>query len=363
MIPYDSLAKVNEKYTLLFEKRFSRFLQNGWYVLGEEVKRFQEDFAAYNNMNYCVGVANGLDALTLSLLVLDLPKGSEVIVPSNTYIASILGIIHAGHIPVLVEPDLHTYNIDPSKIEAAITLKTKAIMVVHLYGKCCDMDPIIALANQHQLQIIEDCAQAHGAKYKGKMAGTFGIMNGFSFYPSKNLGALGDAGAVLTNSDELCENLKRIRNYGSHGKYYNEIIGYNSRLDELQALFLQIKLPYLDKINEQKRSYARLYLEHLHDKFIMPQVQEDFFDVYHIFNIRHPKRDELKAYLLKMGIGSEIHYPVSPNHQKALNGFIEKKPFPISEEIHATTLSLPCSSCHSEADIYRVIEALNAFKG
>ncbi|KAF0242752.1 MAG: DegT/DnrJ/EryC1/StrS family aminotransferase [Leadbetterella sp.] len=363
MIPYDDLAKVNQKYTLLFKSRFSRFLEKGWYVLGEEVKRFQKDFAAYNNMKHCVGVANGLDALTLSLLVLKLPKGSEVIVPSNTYIASILGIIHAGHIPVLVEPDMATYNIDPLKIAEAITPNTKAIMVVHLYGKCCEMDPIIELANKNGLHIIEDCAQAHGATYKGHMAGTFGTMNGFSFYPSKNLGALGDAGAVLTNDETLCEDLKRIRNYGSHGKYYNEIIGYNSRLDELQALFLQIKLPYLNRINQQKRDFAKLYLEHLNDAFILPVVDKDYFDVYHIFNIRHPKRDQLKAYLLNKGIGSEIHYPVSPNHQKALEGFIEKKRYPISEEIHATTLSLPCSSCHTETDIYRVIEALNAFEG
>jgi len=362
MIPYDNLAKVNEKYTTLFESGVSRFLKKGWYVLGDEVQKFQEDFAVYNNMKFCVGVANGLDALTLSLLVLDLPKGSEVIVPSNTYIASILGIIHAGHIPVLVEPNIATYNIDSSKIEEAITSKTKAIMVVHLYGKCCNMDPIIEFAKLKNLHIIEDCAQAHGAKYKGKIAGSFGTLSGFSFYPSKNLGALGDAGAVLTNNEQLSEDLKRIRNYGSHDKYYNEIIGFNSRLDELQALFLQIKLPFLNQINQQKRAYAQLYLKHLNDQYILPVVEEDNFDVYHIFNIRHPQRDQLKAYLLNMGIGSEIHYPVSPNHQKALEGFVERKRYPISEEIHATTLSLPCSSCHTEADIYRVIEALNAFE-
>lgn len=363
MIPYDNLAKVNEKYTLLFESGVGRFLKKGWYVLGDEVKKFQEDFAVYNNMKFCVGVANGLDALTLSLLALNLPKGSEVIVPANTYIASILAIIHAGHIPVLVEPDIATYNIDPSKIEAAITNKTKAIMVVHLYGKCCHMDTIIALAKLNNLHIIEDCAQAHGAKYKGRIAGSFGTMSGFSFYPSKNLGALGDAGAILTNEEQYSENLQCLRNYGSSTKYYNEIIGFNSRLDELQALFLQIKLPYLNQINQQKRAYAQLYLKHLNAQYILPVVEEDNYDVYHIFNIRHPRRDQLKAYLLNMGIGSEIHYPVSPNHQKALEGFVEKKSYLISEEIHATTLSLPCSSCHTEADICRVIEALNAFEG
>jgi dTDP-4-amino-4,6-dideoxygalactose transaminase len=361
MIPYDDLSKVNEKYTLLFQSRFSRFLEKGWYILGEETKRFQEDFAAYQNMNHCVGVANGLDALYLSLMVLKLPKGSEVIVPSNTYIASILGILHAGHIPVLVEPDIHTYNIDPTKIEESISAKTKAIMVVHLYGKCCEMDPIKEIADKHGLHIIEDCAQAHGATYKGQMAGSFGILSGFSFYPSKNLGALGDAGAVLTNDPILAEDLKCIRNYGSHGKYYNEIIGYNSRLDELQALFLQIKLPYLHFLNQHKQKLAKLYLEGIKSDFVLPVIHSDYKDVYHIFNIRHPKRDELKAYLHNLGIGTEIHYPVPPNHQKALKPLFANNHFPISEEIHATTLSLPCSSCHKETDIERVIDALNAF--
>lgn len=361
MIPYDDLAKVNEKYTLIFQQKFSQFLTKGWYVLGEEVKQFQEEFAGYQKMNHCVGVANGLDALILALWALHLPRGSEVIVPANTYIASIISIIHAGHIPVLVEPDIHTYNIDPNKIEAAISAKTKAIMVVHLYGKCCEMDPIKELAGKYGLHIIEDCAQAHGATYKGQLAGSFGIMSGFSFYPSKNLGALGDAGAVLTNDPALCEELKMIRNYGSHGKYYNEVVGYNSRLDELQAGLLRIKLPYLDFINQHKRKLAKIYLENIKSDFILPVVHEDYHDVYHIFNIRHPQRDALKAYLLKQGIGTEIHYPVPPNKQKAMQTQLGHLSFPISEEIHATTLSLPISSCHTVVDIEKVIEALNAF--
>ncbi|TAG10957.1 MAG: DegT/DnrJ/EryC1/StrS family aminotransferase [Sphingobacteriia bacterium] len=361
MIPYDDLAKVNEKYTLLFQKKFSQFLTKGWYVLGEEVKQFQEEFAVYQKMNHCVGVANGLDALILALWALHLPRGSEVIVPANTYIASIISIMHAGHIPVLVEPDIHTYNIDSTKIEAAITPNTKVIMVVHLYGKCCEMDPIKEIADRHGLHIIEDCAQAHGATYKGQMAGSFGIMSGFSFYPSKNLGALGDAGAVLTNDPKLCEDLKMIRNYGSHGKYYNEVVGYNSRLDELQAGLLRIKLPYLNFINAHKRKLAKIYLENIKADFILPVVHEDYHDVYHIFNIRHPEREALRAYLLKQGIGTEIHYPVPPNKQKAMQKNLGHLTFPISEEIHATTLSLPISSCHSELDIERVIDALNAF--
>lgn len=361
MIPYDNLSKVNEPYTLLFKSRFNKFLKTGWYILGDQVKQFQQDFATYNQMNYCVGVANGLDALILALWALHLPNGSEVIVPSNTYIASIIAIIHAGHKPVLVEPDINTYNIDPTKIEAAITFKTKAIMVVHLYGKCCDMDPIIEIANKHGLHIVEDCAQAHGAKYKGRMAGTFGIMSGFSFYPSKNLGALGDAGAVVTNSSELCEDLKMIRNYGSHGKYYNEVVGYNSRLDEIQALFLAVKLPYLNKIINHKRKLSDMYLEQLKADFILPVVHSDYYDVYHIFNIRHPRRADIKEYLQKLSIGTEIHYPVAPNKQKAMNDLLGHLHFPISETIHNTTLSLPCSSSHTEADIQQVIDTLNAF--
>ncbi len=361
MIPYDNLAKVNEKYTLLFKSRFNSFLEKGWYILGEEVKRFQEDFAAFNGVRNCVGVANGLDALIIALKALELPSESEIIVPSNTYIATILAIVHAGHKPILVEPNLRTYNIDPTKIESAITNKTKAIIVVHLYGKCCEMEPIKMIAEKYQLQIIEDCAQAHGAKYKGKIAGSFGVFAAFSFYPSKNLGALGDAGAILTNNDQLAKNVIQLRNYGSDRKYYNEVIGLNSRLDELQAIFLQIKLPYLKMINEHKRKLAKLYLENLKNDFILPVVQEDYYDVYHIFNIRHPKRDALRAYLQKKGIATEIHYPVSPNMQKALISILGYQSFPISEEIHATTLSLPISFCHTEADILYVIDAMNAF--
>ena len=361
MISYENLAKVNERYNETFQIKFKTFLEKGWFILGEELKQFEQDFAAYEGMKHCVGVANGLDALELSLRVLNLPLGSEVIVPSNTYIASILGIIHAGHTPVLVEPDIETYNINPSLIEASITTNTKAIMLVHLYGKCCDMGPIKTIASKYGLFIIEDCAQAHDARYKGQLTGTFGDVNGVSFYPSKNLGALGDAGAVITNNDAYAEDLKGLRNYGSKKKYYNDTIGLNSRLDDIQALFLQIKLTDLKTITSHKRKLAGLYLKNLKEDFILPKVNEDFFDVYHIFNVRHPRRDAVKQFLLKQDIGSEIHYPVSPNKQKALETMFEKQPFPVSEEIHATTLSLPCSLCHTENDILQVIEALNSF--
>lgn len=361
MIPYDQLSKVNLPYQADFEQAFRNFLEKGWYIMGEGLKQFESQFANYLGSKHAIGVANGLDALILAIKVLNLPPGSEIIVPSNTYIASILAIIHAGYKPVLVEPNIHTYNIDPNLIEAAITPSTKAILVVHLYGKCCEMDAINLVAQKHGLAVIEDCAQAHDARYKGRLAGTLGDLAGFSFYPSKNLGALGDAGAIVTNHDHYATALRSMRNYGSHQKYQNDQVGFNSRLDELQALFLSIKLPYLTAITAHKRNLAGLYLANLKSDFILPVVEEGYEDVYHIFNVRHPRRDALRAYLLENGVGTEIHYPIAPNHQKALTPWLEGRSYPISEEIHTTTLSLPCSSCHETSDIYRVIELMNAF--
>jgi len=306
-------------------------------------------------------VANGLDALEIALRSFDFPTGSEVIVPSNTYIATILSIFEASLNPVLVEPDITTYNIDPQKIEEKITEKTVAIMIVHLYGKCCDMGPILALAKKRGLRVIEDCAQAHGARYQGQVAGSFGDAGAFSFYPTKNLGALGDAGAITTTDSERAKTFRKFRNYGSEVKYYNDIIGKNSRLDELQAGFLQIKLKRLDEIILHKRALADLYHEQLKDDFIKPVRDERFFDTYHIYNIRHPRRDELKAYLLKSGVKTEIHYPVPPHKQKATKDFFAGQGYPLSEEIHATTLSLPISFSHTEDDIMRVIALMNAF--
>jgi len=362
MIAYEDLKLVNASFETEFHKQFSDFLSKGWYILGNQVKEFETNFAEYNKAKNCIGVANGLDALILSLKSCNFKKGDEVIVPSNTYIATILAVLHCELTPVLLEPDMGTYNIDPSKIEEKITPRTKAMLIVHLYGKCCDMDPIMTIKKKHDLVLIEDCAQAHGAKYKGQIAGTFGEYGAFSFYPTKNLGALGDAGAVVCESEENAVVLRQLRNYGSERKYYNERIGYNSRLDELQAAFLNIKLQVLDTINEHKRKLAGLYLQHLKKDFILPVVNESFFDIYHIFNIRHPKRDELKAYLLKNEIGTEIHYPVPPHKQKAMGGINwGNQTFPISEEIHSTTLSLPCSYGHKEADVFKVIEVLNKF--
>lgn len=361
MIEYENLGKLNKPFFKEYEQAFKQTLEGGWYILGSKVKTFEEEFAEYCNTNYCVGLANGLDALILALRTFGFEKGSEVIVPSNTYIATILSIVHNGLIPVLVEPDIATYNIDPKKIEEKISSKTCAIMVVHLYGKMCEMDSINVIANKHKLKVIEDCAQAHGAMYKNKKAGSYGDFGAFSFYPTKNLGAIADAGAITTNNNELADSIKTLRNYGSKVKYYNEVVGFNSRLDEVQAAFLSVKLKYLDDINDHKRKLANLYLKNLKSDFIKPVVNADYFDVYHIFNIRHSKRDALKNYLEKNDIKTDIHYPVAPNKQKAMIGILDSFKTPIAEEIHQTTLSLPISYFHTEQDILKVIEVMNKF--
>jgi len=361
MIVYENLRKVNEPFFDEYKKSFSDILDGGWYILGGAVKSFEAEFAEYCGAQYCVGVASGLDALILALRVYGFKPGTEVIVPSNTYIATILSILHCGLKPVLVEPDIETYNIDPNRIEEAITPKTTAIMVVHLYGKMCDMDSIIRIAKRYNLKIIEDCAQAHGSRYKEKKAGTCGECGAFSFYPTKNLGALGDAGAVITNDPDLAEKLRMFRNYGSKVKNYNEVIGYNSRLDEVQAGFLSVKLKKLDDINNHKRKLASIYLDKIGADFVKPVISEDYYDTYHIFNIRHPERDRLKKYLMDRGIGTDIHYSVPPHKQKAMNGMFDGRDYPVSDEIHATTLSLPISYGHDEKNIHGVIERLNGF--
>ncbi|MFC2152105.1 DegT/DnrJ/EryC1/StrS family aminotransferase [Bacteroidota bacterium] len=358
MIEYENLAKVNQSFFREFKKAFNDVLESGWFILGKNVQKFENEFAAYNNVDYCVGVASGLDALILSIQALELEKGSEIIVPSNTYIATILAIVQNGHIPVLVEPDIQTYNIDPLKIEPSVTSKTKAILVVHLYGKPCDMDPIMDICKKRDLFLIEDCAQAHGAEYKRKKVGSFGDFGAFSFYPTKNLGCLGDGGAITTNNKDFSEKVQMLRNYGSNKKYYNKYIGTNSRLDEIQAAFLNIKLKSLDDINKHKRELASIYLGNLNSKFILPQIDNCSYDVYHIFNIRSKKRDAIKKYLLDNMIKTEIHYPVAPHKQEALS-FLSHLSFPISEEIHQTTLSLPISSYHTKEDLFKIIDVLN----
>ena len=361
MIPYEDLKRLNAPFTQQFRNKFDSFLDKGYYILGDELALFEKSFADYNSSAYCVGVSNGLDAIILSLKTCNFAEGSEVIVPSNTFIATILGVLQCGLVPVMVEPDIKTYNIDPDKIEQAITPKTVAIMVVHLYGKCCDMDPVLEITKKHGLILLEDSAQAHGATYKGKKAGTFGDFGTFSFYPTKNLGALGDGGGIICKNELHYKKLLQLRNYGSDKKYYNEVIGFNNRLDEIQAGFLNVKLPYLDDISAHKNKLANLYLNNLNDDFILPVKHTDYYDVYHIFNIRHNKRDELKNYLDQEGIGTAIHYPVAPNQQNALKHLYIDQNFPISEEIHRTTLSLPCSYFHTDEDVWMVINALNKF--
>jgi dTDP-4-amino-4,6-dideoxygalactose transaminase len=360
MIEYENLRKTNQTFEEKFKESFGDFLETGWYILGKEVENFEQSFAGYCGVNSCIGVASGLDALMLALKQANFPPYSEVIVPSNTYIATILSILQCGLKPVLVEPKIETYNIDPQKIEEKISSNTRAIMIVHLYGKSCDMDHIMLLCEKYNLLLIEDCAQSHGATYKNKMTGTFGI-GAFSFYPTKNLGALGDAGAITVNNSELAKKLRALRNYGSSIKYHNEYVGYNSRLDEIQARFLSVKLAFLNDINLHKRKLADLYLGNLKNDFVLPSVDADYYDVYHIFNVRHPKRDALKEFLLKNGVKTEVHYPIPPHRQKAMQGILDKDEYPISEEIHSTTLSLPISYGHTQDEIFKVIEIMNKF--
>jgi dTDP-4-amino-4,6-dideoxygalactose transaminase len=361
MIEYENLAKLNAPFMEEFARAYDTVVKSGWYILGKSVANFEEEFALYSRASHCIGVASGLDAITLSIAAFNFERGSEIIVPSNTYIATILSVLQNGMKPVFVEPAIETYNIDPNKIEASITKKTKAIVVVHLYGKSCNMDPIVAICKKYDLKLIEDCAQSHGATYKNKFTGTFGDFGAFSFYPTKNLGALGDAGAIICNDKSLDKVIRRLRNYGSDVKYYNEIVGYNSRLDEMQAAFLLIKLKRLNEINNHKRMLASIYLDNLKSDFIKPVVSKDYFDAYHIFNIRHEKRDALKSYLLDNNIKTEVHYPVSPSRQKALSGMLDNYDFPISELVHATTLSLPISFYHTKDDVSRVVEVMNKF--
>lgn len=358
---YESLSKLNAPFQQDYQAFFSEKLNQGWFVLGESVQNFEQEFALFCQTNHTIGVASGLDALLLALKVYDFPKNSEVIVPSNTYIATILAIIQAGLIPVLVEPKLDSYNIDSDKILEKITDKTVAILPVHLYGLPCEMPKILAIAKEYNLRVIEDAAQAHGATIDGKKIGSFGDMTAFSFYPTKNLGALGDAGAITTPDADIAQKLRTLRNYGSQKKYYNDEIGYNSRLDEIQAGFLSIKLKKLDEITTHKQKLAFLYNQYLRPSYIRPIEPQGYTHVYHIYNIRHTERDKLKQYLAENGIATEIHYPVPPVLQKGYANIFKGIETPISNQIHNTTLSLPCSYAHTEEDILYVIDIMNKF--
>jgi dTDP-4-amino-4,6-dideoxygalactose transaminase len=343
---------------------YLRVMESGWYILGKEVEAFESEFAGYCEVAHCIGVANGLDALHLIVRGYGIGPGDEVIVPSNTYIATWLAVTHAGAKPVPVEPDEQTYNIDPTKIEEAITTRTKAIMVVHLYGQAVDIDPINALAERYGLKVIEDCAQAHGALYKGCKAGSLADAAGFSFYPGKNLGAIGDGGAVTTNDSELADRIQVLRNYGSRVKYNNELIGYNSRLDELQAAFLRVKLKKLDEWNERRKLVAAEYLKEMNliEGIILPFAPDWADPVWHLFVIRTIKREELQKTLAATGIGNLIHYPIPPHLQLAYADlFITEGTLPISEKIHNQVLSLPMGPSMSMKDVNRVITAIRKF--
>jgi dTDP-4-amino-4,6-dideoxygalactose transaminase len=359
MIKFLDLQKINSAYQEQFQEKMKLVLDKGWFILGDEVKSFETNFANFCDAKHCIGVGNGLDALVLILkgyiLQGNLQKGDEIIVPANTYIATILAILQADLVPVLVEPLIETYNINSDLIEAKITAKTKAILLVHLYGQLADMDAIIEIGYKHNLLIIEDAAQAHGLKFKGSHA------RAFSFYPGKNLGALGDAGAITTNDDALAKTLFSLRNYGSEKKYHNNFIGFNSRLDELQAAFLNVKLPNLDLENNSRRTIAKRYLAEINNpKIVLPTVKILDDHVFHLFVIRTENRNQLQDYLLQNGIETVIHYPIPPHKQKALSSW-NSLSFPITEKIHNEVLSLPISPIMSEGEVGFIIEILNKY--
>ena len=366
MIPFLDLQKLNTRFETEFQEKFTQFLASGYYVLGEQVKRFEESFAAYCGTKFCVGVSNGLDALILILeaykILGKLKEGDEIIVPANTYIASILGISKAGLKPVLVEPSLSTYNIDASQIEAAITPKTKGILVVHLYGQLVEMKPVQQIAKKHNLLVMEDAAQAHGAQTSnGAKAGNLSDAAGFSFYPTKNLGALGEAGAVTTNNAELTEIVQKLRNYGSSSKYVNQYKGVNNRLDEIQAAFLNVKLPHLDADNEKRREIAQRYLKEINNPLLeLPKYANDASHVFHQFVIRTKNREKLRAYLTENGIGTMIHYEIPPHQQEAYKEWNHLQ-FPITEKIHAECVSLPIHPLLTVEEVTTIMTVLNSY--
>lgn len=360
-ISYEKLSGVNKNFLKNFLKEQQKFFSEGQYILGKRLQIFEKNFANYLKIKYCTGVASGLDALIISLKNLNLPKGSEIILASNSYIACFISIITCGLKPVLIEPDINTYNIDVKKISDKVSKKTKAIMAVHLYGQPCDMFEINKICKKNNLFLIEDCAQSHGASIRGRPTGTFGDFGCFSFYPTKNLGGIGDGGAISTNNGKYYKRNNMIRNYGLSKKYHNDILGMNSRLDDLQAIFLNEKLKYLDKINNHKIKLARTYYKYLKDDFIRPINIEGYKNIFHIFPIRHKKRNKLKEYLARRGIFTDIHYKRPPNKQKILKEYVSKEIFPISEKIHNTVLSLPISYHHTRDDIEKVIEVINKF--
>jgi dTDP-4-amino-4,6-dideoxygalactose transaminase len=342
---------------------YQRVMDSGWYILGEEVNAFEREFADFCGARHCVGVANGLEALQLILRAYGIGADDEVIVPANTYIATWLAVSNAGARIIPVEPDPKTYNLDPRRVEAAITHKTRAILPVHLYGQPADMDPLNEIGRRRGLKVIEDAAQAHGARYRDRRAGSLGDAAGWSFYPTKNLGAYGDAGAVTTDDEELAERVRLLRNYGSKSKYYNEEQGINSRLDELQAALLRVRLRHLDEWNRRRARIAARYLEELRGtELMLPGVCEGADPVWHLFVVRSKRRDELQRHLKSLGVNTLVHYPVPPHLQEAYRGLVEGAAFPITEAIHREVLSLPIGPHLKEADATRVVEGVKTFR-
>ncbi|MFL5729498.1 MAG: DegT/DnrJ/EryC1/StrS family aminotransferase [Cytophagaceae bacterium] len=363
-IPFLSFESTNEQIRKEVMQAVEKVFDAQWYVLGQHVKDFEHEYAVYNGARFCIGVANGLDALILSLKALDVKYGDEVILPSHTYIASVLAVSSVGATPVFIEPDIRTYNIDPLKIEAKITPRTKVIMPVHLYGQACEMDKIMEIAPKHKLFVVEDNAQSQGASFRGKLTGSFGALSGTSFYPGKNLGALGDAGAVTTDDESLALRISTLRNYGSEKKYYNEVRGINSRLDEIQAAILSVKLKHLSAWTQERQKIAGWYTQQLQElgDLILPYQAKDATHVYHLYVIRTEKRDLLQQYLGQQGIDTLIHYPVPPHLQKAYQDLrFSKGTFPLAEKIADTCLSLPLYIGMKEDEVSYVAGKIREF--
>lgn len=361
MIKFLDLKKINNRYREEIDSRIKDILDKGWYLQGEENENFTKNFANFCGTKFALGVANGLDALNLIIKAYGFGNGDEIIVPANTYIATILAISENGCIPILVEPDIKTYNINPDSIEEKITTKTKAIMVVHLYGQAVQMEKIWKIAKKYNLKIIEDSAQAHGAIYQENRTGNLGDASGFSFYPGKNLGCMGDGGAVTTNDEELFNKIKAIANYGSDRKYHHIYKGVNSRLDEIQAAVLDVKLKHLDSDNNKRREISKYYRENIkNSKIILPETYDEKSHVWHIFAVRTQNRDEFQKYLTEKGIQTIIHYPTPPHKQGAYKEW-NNLSFPITEEIHNTILSLPISPVMTDSEIEKVVEVVNEY--
>lgn len=363
-VPFATFLPMHNEIRQELDSAYNRVLDKSYFIQGDECRKFEEEFAEYCGVKYCVGVATGLDALFLILKAMNIGNGDEVIVPSNTYIATALAVSYTGAKPIFVEPEIETFNINPSRIEEKITSNTKAIIAVHLQGRTADMEAINVIAKKHNLKVIEDAAQAHGAKYKGKKAGSLGDAAGFSFYPGKNLGALGDGGCVTTNDKALADKIRALGNYGSDYKYHHIYKGVNSRLDEIQAAFLRVKLPYLDKWNDDRKKTAKKYLDGITNPLItLPlPTTKDYEHIYHVFVIRCDKRDELEEYLNKNGIGTVKHYPIPMHEQKCYKDLgIKHGELPIGEEISRTVLSIPMYYGMTDEEINYVIDKINKF--